>query len=444
MRILVIGAGEVGSSIAGGLADAHEIVVLDVDGDRVDSLTFEHDVLAVQGDGTSTDDLESAGVAEADVVIASTDGDETNLTACATVKTLTDAFTIARVKDPSYLRTWQRSRGVFGVDFMVCTDLLTAEAIVRIVGLPTARNVEVFADGTVTMAEFEVDAESPIAGRTVAEADTFDALTFAALVRDEDVVLPRGDTVVEPHDQMVVIGRPDSVEAFAGAVAPEVESDVEDVVVVGGSSTAYQVARLLEDRGLSPTLVERDPGRARDLAEALPDTTVLAHDATDRDFLEREHVGEADFVVSMLDSDEKNLLVALLAKRVGARRAVAVVNDPQYVALFETVGVDVAVNPRQVTAEDITRFTRERRAENIAIIEPEEAEILEVEVDGDSVLAGRSIQEAVADLPDGFVVGAITRNGEFVTPRGDTVVQSGDHVVALVTADAHDEVAAVL
>ncbi|MGB9987611.1 Trk system potassium transporter TrkA [Salarchaeum japonicum] len=441
MRILVIGAGEVGSSIAGSLADAHEIVVLDVDGERVDSLTFEHDVLAIQGDGTSLDDLEAADVGSADVVIASTDEDETNLAACGTVKTVTDAFTIARVEQPSFLRTWQRSRGVFGVDFMVCTDLLTAQAIVRIVGLPTARDVDPFANGLVQMAEFEVDETSPLAGQTVAEADTFDALTFVALVRDEEVVLPRGDTVIEQNDQIVVIGRPDRVEAFAGAVSPEAQTDVEDVVVVGGSTTAYQVARLLEERGLSPTLIEQDEARARELAELLPNTTVLQHDATDRDFLEREHVGDADFVVSMLDSDEKNLLVALLTKRVGAARTVAVADNPQYVPLFQTVGVDVAVNPREVTAEDITRFTRERQAENVAIIEPDKAEVLEVEVDADSVLVGRPIREAVADLPAGFVIGAITRDGEFVTPRGDTVVEPNDHVIALVTSEAHDEVA---
>jgi len=444
MRILVVGAGEVGSSIAGSLADSHEIVVLDIDGSRVESLTFEHDVLAIEGDGTSLDDLLAAEVESADVVIASTDDDETNLATCGTAKTVSDAFTIARVEQPSYLRTWRRSRGVFGVDFMVCTDLLTAQAVVRVIGLPTARDVDPFANGTVQMAEFTVEVDSPLAGQTVADADTFDALTFAAVVRDDDVILPRGNTVIEPSDKIVVIGRPDRVEVFAGAVAPNAETAVEDVVIVGGGSAAFQVSRLLEERGLSPKLVEQQGERARWLAENLPGTTVFEHDATDRDFLEREHVGDADFVVSMLDSDEKNLLVALLAKRVGATRAVAVVDNPQYVTLFETVGVDVAVNPREVTAEDITRFTRERRAENVAIIEPEKAEVLEVEIEEGSVLAGRPIREAVADLPPGFVVGAITRNGDFVTPRGDTVVEPGDHVVALVTSEAHDEVAASL
>jgi trk system potassium uptake protein TrkA len=158
----------------------------------------------------------------------------------------------------------------------------------------------------------------------------------------------------------------------------------------------------------------------------------MEHDATDRGFLEREHVGEADLVVSALDNDEKNLLVSLLAKRAGAARTVAVVETGAYAELFETVGVDIAVNPRQLTAEEITRFTRENRMENVALIESDLAEVLEVEIDADSILAGRRLSESAADLPAGVVVGAVTRDGAFVRPRGDTVIQEGDHAVVFV------------
>jgi trk system potassium uptake protein TrkA len=158
----------------------------------------------------------------------------------------------------------------------------------------------------------------------------------------------------------------------------------------------------------------------------------------------REHVQDADVVVTTLGTDERSLLAALLAKRVGANRAVAVVEQPRYVDLFETVGIDVAVNPRNVTAAEITRFTRERRAENIVLIGSGGAEVLEVEVDDDSVLAGRTIQDGIGDLPEGVVLGAITRDSDLVTPRGDTVVQVGDHVVAFAQADAVEEVTAKL
>ena len=445
MRVIIIGAGQVGSSIAASLADSNEVVVIDIDEERVDSLTYSLDVLAIRGDGASLSTLEEAGIAEADILIASTDNDKTNIITCSTAKTASDAFTMARVKDTEFLNTWQRSSGAFGVDFMVCTTLLTAEAIVRVIGLPAARDVDPFAEGQVQMAEFEVPEGSPVADQTVREADRFDSLTFAAILRNGEVEIPRGETVIRPGDQLVVIGNPESVRAFASDLSPaESEQRVSDVVIIGGSDTSYHTARLLGERGLTPRLIERDPERARELAEALPGTVVMESDATDVEFLTREHVDRADVVVAALDSDEKNLLASLLARRLGAERTVAVVDGEAYVDLFETVGVDVAINPREVTAEEITRFTREQRAENVALIENDRAEVLEIEVDEDSVLAGRSIRDAVAGLPDGLVIGAITRGDHFVTPRGDTIVQVGDHVVVFVDTGVIDEVMAQL
>jgi trk system potassium uptake protein TrkA len=428
LRVVIVGAGEVGSSIAESLADSHDVVVVDVDPERVDALTYSLDVLPVQGDGSDIETLEEAGVPDADILIASTDDDETNIVTCGATRICSDAFTIARVKNPMYLEGWSRGKGAFGVDFMVCSDLLAAETIVGLAGLPTARDVDSFADGLVQMTEFEIPADSPVAGQTVAEADRFDSLTFAAIIRDEEVVIPRGDTVIEGGDDVVAIGSPDSVRAFSSAIAPE-EQGPSDIVIVGGGEIGYQTAHLLEERGFSPRLIEQDEERARWLAENLPNTTVLNSDATDQDLLDRENVGLADIVVAALDNDQQNLLATLLAKRKGTDRAITVVDNGDFVDLFEAVGVDVAVSPRKATAEEITRFTRARRAENVAIIAGDKAEVIEVEVDADSVLADRPIRESAADLPAGVVVGAIARNGSRITPRGDTVVELGDRVV---------------
>jgi trk system potassium uptake protein TrkA len=445
MRVIVVGAGEVGSNIAASLEDDHHVVVIDSDPDRVESITYSHDVLAIEGDGTSIETIREAEVGNADLVIASTDVDETNIVVCGAAKAVGDPFTIARVKRTNLLRTWEQSERAFGVDFMVCTNLQTAETIVRIAGLPGARDVETFADGVVRMAEFEVEPDSPIAGDTVSEADRYESLTFAALLRGDDVVVPGGETVIRAGDDIVVIGSAKSVRAFAASLTPEPTlEDAREVVVVGGSEIGYQTARHFEREGFEPRLVERDPDRARELAEQLPGTLVLRSDATDIDFLVREHVDESDIVVAALESDEKNLLVSLLAKRIGVERTIGVVEAGAYVDLFETVGIDVAVNPRLVTAEEITRFTREQRTENVAMLESDRAEVLEIEVDRDSLLFETRIQDAVADLPDGVVVGAITRDGELITPRGETIVKGGDHVVVFVDTRVLDEVTGVL
>jgi len=314
MRTVIVGAGEVGTSIARSLAPSHDVVVIDIDADRTEQLTYELDVMALSGDGTSLSVLRTADVASADLFIASTDDDRANLVAAETAKTIADPFTIARTKSVEYLRTWKLTRMAFGVDFMVCSDLLSAENVVRVVGLPSAVDVDPFAEGLVQMAEFEIDAASPVAGQTIAEADRFESLTFAGLFRGDDLILPRGKTVIEAGDRAVVIGSPESVQAFASDIAPQVTpGEADDIVIIGGSEIGYQTARLLEERSLSPRIVEQDHDRARELAEMLPNTLVMEHDATDTKFLAREHVDEADIVVAAQDSDERNLLVSVLA-----------------------------------------------------------------------------------------------------------------------------------
>ena len=438
MRVVIVGAGEVGSSIAASLCADHEVVVVDRDSDRVESLTYSLDVLPVEGDGASLETLTEASVGDADMVIACTDNDETNIVACGTVKTISEAFTIARVRNTKYLDTWNNAEGALGVDLMVGTNLLTARSISRVIGLPAAHDVDAFADGLVRMAEFTIHDDSPVAGTTVAAADRFDSLTFAAIIRDDDVVIPRGDTCLLDGDRVVVIGSPESVGDFATTMRGEIGS-IDDVLIVGGSDIGRQTADVLSEEGIGTRLIEPDPEHARVLAEALPDTTVLNADPTDQEFLEREHIAEVDVVVAALGNDEQNLLAGLLAKRMGADRAIAVVEEGSYIDLFEAVGIDVAVNPRKAIAEEITRFTRERHAENVAMLESDRAEVLEIEVDEASVLTGRPIAESIGDLPDGVVIGAITRDGAFVQPRGDTVIERGDHIVVFADTDVLDD-----
>lgn len=445
MRVIVVGAGQVGSSIATNLSEDHDVVVIDLDEQRVEELTYSEDVLAMEGDGTASSSLREAGIDEADMLIASTDDDETNLVTCGTADTLGDAFTIARVRSDHFLETWDNANRAFGVDFMVSTNLLAANDIVRVVGLPAAVDVDPFSGGIVQMAEFEIGDDSDLTGLTVAEADRFEGITFAGLVRNGEVQIPGGETRIEAGDRAIVIGRPASVKAFADTIVPaDASSGPDDIVIVGGSDIGFHTAKQLEERGLKPRLIERDPDRARELAEALPGSVVMEHDATDIDFLLGEHVERADTIIATADSDEKNLLVSLLAKNIGVKRAVAIVEDGEYTDLFEAVGIDAAINPREATAEEIVRFTQEGRIENLSLIEGRQAEVIEIEVDEGSVLVGRPIRESAADLPAAAVIGAITRAHEFIAPRGDTVIEPGDHVVLFVATEALADVLAAV
>ncbi|MDZ7850372.1 MAG: Trk system potassium transporter TrkA [Halodesulfurarchaeum sp.] len=441
MRILIVGAGEVGSSIAANLAPNHDVIVIEQDPEVVDDLTYSLDVLAIQGDGTEMDVLREAEIGRADMVIAATDSDETNIVISGTAKTISDAFTIARIKRRSLLSTWEEAHGAFGVDFMVCTDLVTAEAIFRISEVPHAHDVDSFSNDLVRMVELKIGPESPVVGKTVSEADQYDSMTVAGIFRDGELKVATGETTIEAGDNVVVIGSKGSVRSFATETAAEPDENIEDIVIIGGSKAGHQTARVFEEHGYHPRLIEQDPERARYLAEELSKTTVMESDATDTGFLARENVGDADVVVVCLESDEKNLLVSLLARKLGAKRTVAIVETAEYADLFEAVGVNIAVDPRMETAEEIVRFTREGHTEKVVILQHDRAEVLEVELEEDSVVAGKRLVDVIDSLPDGVVIGAISRDGELVTPRGETVFQPGDHVVVFVDGTVLDEVA---
>lgn len=433
MRVVIIGAGEVGTAVAENLAPDNDVVVIDLDEERSDRVKYDLDVLAITGDGTSMGTLESADISRTDLFLACTDDDRTNIVACGTAKALSDTFTIARTKKVDYFRTWEHSNGAFDVDFMVSTDLEAAANAVRVIDLPSAISADPFADGLVTMAEFKIDPECPFTGETIADVDRFDSLTFVGLFRDSEMELPRGESKLKAGDNAVVVGSPESVRTFAADIAPDaVPNQTDEIVILGGGEVGYHTARLLEERGLKPRVIEEDEQRARRLAEELPQSVVINQDATDVDFLARENVDEADVVVTAMESDEENLLGTVLSKRLGANRVISLVQTVDYVMLFTEIGADVTVNPRKVTAKEISRFSYDSIAENIAVLRNDIAEVIEFELSPDSELTGNPIQEFVQQFRAPLVIGAITREGKLVTPRGDTVFQGGDNVVAFI------------
>lgn len=440
MEIIIVGGGLVGTTIARDFQSEHDITIIEEDADRAQEIEVRYDVLVMEGNGTKLQTLEEAGAPDADILLASTNDDETNLVACATAKVISDAFTVARVRSIEYYNTWQQNRRTFGVDHMACTDLLTAQEIVNLLSLPAAHYVQNFSNDLVLMAEFDVSEESAIAGHTVSEADRFDSLTFAALIDNGSVTIPDGKSVIHPGNRVLVIGSPVSVRAFSNElVADAPDDDDDEVVVVGGSGIGYQIARLLSDRDFSAVLLEEDSVRARKLAEDLPDVRIINTGTKDVAFLESENLGDADSLVAALPSEADNLLECMLAKELGIDRTIAITDHPKFIGLFERIGVDVALCPRNLVAAEIIGYTQDWNSEKIALVETGLAEVVEIEIDEDSILANRDIESAQAELSHDIVIGSIIRDGEFIKPRGETVVRPGDHIVIFVRTQAVDE-----
>lgn len=431
-----MGAGIVGTSIASSLQQNHQITIVEQDRDRCRALESQLDALVLEGDGTSLEQLEEAGVEGADLFLASTQSDEVNIVACSTAKAIDDIFTVARIRAKRYLDTWQRGNGSFGIDQLVCSDLLAAEEIVRLVGLPAAHNLKRYANGRIVMAEFDIADSAPIAGQTIEAADRYESVTFAAIIDDGSVVLPAGQTVIEPGVRLVAIGSPESIQAFADQVRCPTDTPADDIVVIGGTEIGYNIARLLGERGRSVRLFEPEYQRARYLAEELPSTRVLQSDGTDVDFLRDEHIDEADVFIAALSSESENLLECMLANDLGIDRTMAVVNHPKFIPMFERAGVSVALSPRDVVAEELIRYTQDWHSEKVSLIESDLAEVIELVVTPESDLADTSIEAVLESFDKPLIFGGIVRNGRFVIPRGETVFEVGDHVVFFVESDA--------
>jgi trk system potassium uptake protein TrkA len=438
--ILIIGAGDVGSNIASDLADTHNVTIIDRDAEQIDTLSSQLDVNGVVGDGRSVPVLRDAGIDQAEIVVASTDSDAANVMVCNAAKQSGDPHTIARVKDVGLYRTWRSIDGDLSVDTMLSIDVLAAEALVRTIALPGAQAADMFVDERVEVAQFEIGENTPVTDQTVAEADRYASVTFAAILREDDILIPEGDTVIQSDDCVVVIGSPQGISRFAKAVSSQPALDTDDeIVIVGGDLLGYQIAQQFEARGWTPRIIERDPDQAAQLSSRLQGASVAETDITDISGFNPDFLTNAALVVGAVD-DDTNYLLTQLARERNAARTAAVVNDPAVIELFEDTDIDVVVHPEDIIAGEILQAIYGERPEDIGVFAHDDAEVIEMVVDDDSVLAGQPLREVANQLPAGVVIGAIIRKGEPQIPRGNKIIETDDRVIVFVDTEVASDV----
>jgi trk system potassium uptake protein TrkA len=437
VNIIVLGAGQVGTTVVEALHAEHDVTVIDLDAARLSALSYRYDVRAVEGNGATRRILQDAGVGAADLLIAATSRDEINLVAAMLAKRLSDTHTIVRTSNVEYIEAWQERQ--IDVDFMVSSELETAHAVSRIIGVPAARQTDVFADGQVQIVEFEVPRDAPadeLIGRKLAEARIPPDSKVASIIRGRRAIVPRGSEAVLPGDRLIVIGSPAAAREWGTALAGK-EQAVDDVVVFGAGETGVAIARLLVEQDIRVRMVESRLERAREVAEQLPEARVFNATGVDAEFLERERIGQARAAVFAMREDAKNLYAAMLARVHGLGFAVAIVHEPISVDVFEQAGIDVAVNPRSVTAEEIVRFAHDPRIRQMAMLEGDRYEILDITVRETSKL----IERPFRDLPmTGSLIGAIIRDGEAVFPHGGDVLHAGDRAIIFTESSRVSEV----
>jgi trk system potassium uptake protein len=434
MKIIILGAGQVGSSLAGNLAsEANDITVVDANADSLRELKDRLDIRAVVGHGSHPDVLKSAGAQDAEMLIAVTNSDETNMIACQVAYTLFHTPTkIARVRESEYLAHPDLfSPETLPVDVLISPEELVTRYIVSLIENPGALQVLDFADGKVQLVGVRAYYGGPLVGhelKALAEHIPKHETRVAAIFRKDRAIIPEGDTIIEPDDEVFFIAAKKNIRPIMSELR-RLDNPYRRIIIAGGGNIGKRLAETLEPN-YSVKIIEQNLSRAEYLAENLGGSIVLMGDAADEDMLLDENIENTDVFCALTNDDEANILSAMLAKRLGARKVMSLINRPSYVELVESGVIDIAISPQQVTIG--TLLTHIRRGDIVSVhsLRRGAAEAIEAIAHGDeksSKVVGRRVEQI--KLPPGTTIGAVVRGDEVIMAHHDTVIQAEDHVI---------------
>jgi trk system potassium uptake protein TrkA len=435
---VIIGAGEVGFNTARMLShEGHDVVLVEQSEALVERAAEQLDALVIQGNGASPKLLKEAGVQRSDLLVAASSSDEVNIIACLAAKAKGVPRTVARIHNPDYYDTRDPfARDMLGIDFVIHTEQMAAEEIKEALLVPGAINVDTFAEDSIEVAEVVLDEGSPAVDRALKDVALPQDSLVVGVVRRGDALVPRGGTVLERRDHVLLIsGRrriSEAVEAVATNTAP-----VKEVTIYGGGRIGLRLALALEGVGISVRVIERDEARARYVATQLRKGFVLHDEGISRDFLLQERVDRTDAFVAVTGDDRANLLAAMYARQLGARMTIAGISHGEFAPLADALGVDLTISPRTLAAEAILRFVRRGEVINVALLE-NGAEMIELRVPETCRVAGRPLSQV--GFPEGAIVGALLRDGDVIIPTGRDVLRPGDDAVVFTVEAAVDEV----
>ncbi|MDH5784251.1 MAG: Trk system potassium transporter TrkA [Chromatiales bacterium] len=437
MKIIILGAGQVGSSLANHLAsEANDITVVDVDSQLLLDLQDRLDLRTVQGQASHPDVLQRAGAEDADMIIAVTNSDETNMVACQVAFTLYHTPTkIARVRSQAYLEHPELfTQESLSVDVIISPEQLVTDYVHRLIEHPGALQVLDFSGGRVQLVAVKAYYGGPLVGhelRTLRDHMPGVQTRVAAIYRRGRAINPEGNTVIEADDEVFFIAAKKDIRAVMSELR-KLEKPVKRVIIAGGGNIGKRLARALEQR-YQVKLIDHNLRRTRAISEELDNTIVLQGDAADEELLLEEGIDQTDVFCALTNDDEVNILSAMLAKRLGARKTMALINRAAYVDLVQSGDIDIAISPPQATIGSLLAHVRRGDVVMVHSLRRGAAEAIEAIAHGDqasSKVVGRAIDDI--KLPKGTTIGAIVRGEEVLIAHHDTVIEAEDHVLLFV------------
>jgi len=433
MKILILGAGEVGGNLAQNLTkEASDITVIDHDADRLRELQEKFDIRTIRGMGSHPDVLRQAGAEDTDMLIAVTNSDEVNMVACQVAHTVFHTPTkIARIRSQTYMDI-----GIFGdnampVDFLVNPEQIVTHDLRRLIENPGALQVMDFAAGQVQLVGIKAHYGGPLVGQELGylrqHMPTVDT-RVAAIFRKDHPLIPEGNTVIEADDEVFFIAAAKDIQAVMSELR-RTEKPNKRIIIAGGGQIGQGLAHAIERR-YGVRIIESSRQRCYELSESLDRTIVLAGNASDSDLLLEENIEETDVFCAVTGDDEANIMSSMLAKSLGARKVITLINNPAYVDLIEGSEIDIAISPQQATLGSILTHIRRGDVVRVHSLRRGAAEAIEAIAHGDkrsSKVVGRAIEDI--DLPLGTNIGAIVRGKDVIIAHDDVVVEADDHLI---------------
>jgi len=430
VKIIIVGAGEVGYHIAQKLSEENQdVFLIDKDPEKVKRITENLDIQAVSGSGTSPQMLRDSGVFDAGLLVAATDSDEVNLIACSLARHLNPhILKVARIRNPEYLEEKELlSHDLLAIDHIINPDSVMVETIMGLIMVPEASDVIDFAEGRIKLFGVTIEPDSPFVGRPLLSfRGTEGRLLVGAIVRGDQVIIPRGGDTLQAHDLAYVVGRDDELPYLFELLGIHVEVS-RRVIIVGAGLAGTALAKALEQTKINVKIIDKDNERCTRLAAKLERATVINGDGSDRALLEEENISHCDFMVAITGDEESNILISLLAKGMGAKKTITAVNKFSYIPLVSAIGIDTVVSSRLSAVRAILQYIRKGKIISVAPLKGEHAEAIEAEALETSKIVNVPLSKV--NFPKGALLGAIVRDGEIIIPRGDSVVEPKDRLI---------------
>lgn len=441
MNVLILGAGEIGFQLSKRLSqEKHNITIIDQNHQNVIRANEQLDAFVVEGNAASFKILKQANVEKADILAAMTNSDEVNLFACRIAKKLNVPITIARVRNPEFTDPeFILSKEEMGVDLVIHPEKETAETVVRLIKRSSATDVVEFADGKVQLMGIRLEETSPVLRIPLKELGLQlgnPPIRIVAINRKERTLIPGGDDVLVPGDQIFIISDPDYLTEYLELTGKS-DTRIENIMILGGGQIGQFIAKIL-GKEVNIKIIESNAEKSQEIADILQHSLIIHGDGTDVDLLAAEGIMDMDTFIAVTGDDENNIIATLVARHLKVPRTIALVNKVEYLPITPTIGMDAVVSKQVLTVNAVLRFIRYQQVASIATLPGVDAEIIEYIAQKNSKITKKPLKDI--DFPKNGIVGAVLHKNELIIPTGDTQIQGGDKVVVFTLPQALNEI----